>query len=82
MRYAIDFYEGDDWGEPADQTDYDYDLPDAICEITNWLLMEIDRGSSPDLIGATLVSEDRDDNDEPLVEETFTPRNLGLVPLP
>lgn len=82
MNYAIDFYKGDDWSEPVDRTGYDYDLPWAICEISNWLLMHLDAGHSPDFLGATLTSFDRDEHDEPLVEETFTARNLGLVTLP
>lgn len=77
MKYAIEIYDGDDWGDgPEYESGYEFhSLNGALIEIRR-RMSQFDCGTG--WVGARVVSDFKDEWDSPLVEETLTPAAFGL----
>ncbi len=81
MPFALDLYTTADWGDgPTFQSGYIYSnteqaLNDGVELFHRWAAA----GTPLDVLGFEVISQERDEWDSPVVEETFTARRLGLL---
>jgi hypothetical protein len=81
MMYAVEVYNTEDWGDgPIYDSNYKFrSLTECLMEIRYRFQIEIDTSPTPlEWLGARIISLESDGVEEPLVEETISPRVLGF----
>ena len=79
MKFAIECHAAEDWAEPEHSTGYVYGCyDDAAWAAHDWIRLQVESGMDPGYVGATVISDERDEWDNPVVEEDFTATQLGL----